>query len=272
VSAHDDVTVVVTNYNYARFLGEAVASALAQEGGAPHVIVVDDGSTEPETDAALAALPAEVEVIRQANAGPSAARNAGLQRGDTPYVIVLDADDILAKGALNALKPALEEDPALGFAYGITRFFGDWEGVLDMPPYDPFRLLYRHMIGLTALMRRELVNDTGGFDPEFRGFEDWELWLNALDHGWRGRRVEVETFLYRRHGPTGVNTGARREYRRIYRRLREKHAGLYARRRSLATETGASYADQLIYRYFWGARPIPARVEQALYALRWRSR
>jgi glycosyltransferase involved in cell wall biosynthesis len=271
VSAHADVTVVVTNYNYARFLGEAVSSALEQDGGAPHVIVVDDGSTEPETDAELAALPGAVEVVRQDNAGPSAARNAGLARAGTPFLIVLDADDKLLPGALNALKAALAEEPSLGFAYGITRFFGDWEGELGLPPYDPFRLLYRHMIGLTALMRRELFEATGGFDPGFRGFEDWELWLNALHHGYRGRRVPVETFLYRRHGPTGVNTAARRRYRQIYRALRAKHAALYARAPELAAETGATRLDQLVYRYFWGLRPIPARVEQALHALRWRS-
>jgi glycosyltransferase involved in cell wall biosynthesis len=266
-----DVSVVVTNYNYARYLPEAVQSALAQAGGPPRVVVVDDGSTEPATDAVLAALPPVVEVVRQANAGLSAARNAGLSRASTPLLIVLDADDRLLPGALQALKaPLLADGAPLGFTYGITRFFGDWGGILDMPPYDPFKLLYRHMIGSTALMRRELFEATGGFDPSFRGFEDWEFWLHALEHGWIGRRVEVETFLYRRHGQTMVS-GARRDYRRWYRLLRRKHAPLYARHAELAAQTGASRSQQLIYRWFWGARPIPARVEQAVYALRWRA-
>src|SRR5690349_12872905 len=156
MSAHGDVTVVITNFNYGRYLGEAVASALEQEGGAPRVIVVDDGSTEPDTEAALAGLPQTVELVRQPNAGLSAARNAGLARATTAFQIVLDSDDRLMPGALTALKRPLAADPALGFSYGVTRFFGDWEGVLAMPPYDPFKLLYRHMIGSTALMRREV--------------------------------------------------------------------------------------------------------------------
>lgn len=271
MSANADVTVVVTNYNYGRFLPEAVASALEQEGGAPRVIVVDDGSTDPDTDTVLAALPAAVEVVRQPNAGLSAARNAGLSRASTAFLIVLDADDRLLPGALAALRePLLAEGRPLGFSYGITRFFGDWEGILDMPPYDPFKLLYRHMIGSTALMRRELFEATGGFDAAFRGFEDWEFWLHALEHGWIGRRVEVATFLYRRHGQTMVS-GARRDYHHWYRLLRCKHAALYARHSELAARTGASRAEQLLYRWFWGARPIPARVEQAIYALRWRA-
>jgi glycosyltransferase involved in cell wall biosynthesis len=44
-----DVTVVISCFNYGRYLGEAAGSALGQTGGAPHVIVVDDGSTEPAT-------------------------------------------------------------------------------------------------------------------------------------------------------------------------------------------------------------------------------
>ncbi|MGH2745901.1 MAG: glycosyltransferase family 2 protein, partial [Thermoleophilaceae bacterium] len=60
-----DVTAVVACFNYGRFVGEAVESLVSQEGGAPHVIVVDDGSTDGATHAALDALRREVEVIRQ---------------------------------------------------------------------------------------------------------------------------------------------------------------------------------------------------------------
>ncbi len=85
---------------------------------------------------------------------------------------MLDADDRLAPGALAALRPALEADPELGFAYGTVHFFGAWEGEMTMPAHDPYMLLYRHTIGSTALMRRALWEDVGGYDPEFRGFED----------------------------------------------------------------------------------------------------
>ena len=266
---NSDVTVVVTNYNYGRFLEEAVASALAQEGGAPHVIVVDDGSTEEGIDEVLARLPDAVQVVRQANAGLSAARNAGLARAETPYLIVLDADDRLVPGALQTLRAPLEADPKLGFTYGMTRFFGDWEGEVPMPPYDPFALLYRHTIGSTCLMRREVYEDTGGFDADIRGYEDWDFWLQALAHGWRGRQLDEVTFEYRRHGTTMLS-GARREYRHWYRLLRRKHAGLYARAGELARESDLGWAQRLVYRCFWGPRPVPARLEHAIYARLWR--
>jgi len=263
MSEHSDVTAVVPCFNYGAFVRDAVESLLAQEGGAPHVVVVDDGSTDPATLDVLADLP--VPVIRQENAGLSAARNAGYASTDTPLLIALDADDRLPPGALRALKAPLAADPGLGFTYGITRFFGDWDGDMAFPPLDAYRLLYRHIIGPVGLTRRALWEDVGGYDPAFRaGYEDWDFWLGALERGWRGAKVDEVTFLYRRHGETMV-FGARREYRRLYGMLRAKHAALYARRRELARASGAGVVERAIYRYFWGPRPVPPAVEQAVY-------
>ena len=263
-----DITAVVACFNYGAYLGEAVESVLAQAGGAPRVVVVDDGSYDPDTLRELDRLPAGVELLRQGNRGVGAARNAGLQRAGTPYVIVLDADDRLAPGALAALRAPLDADPRLGFAFGTMRFFGDWEGVLRFPPYDPYTLLYRHTIGLSALARRELIEATGGFDPAFEQFEDWELWVNALEHGWRGRQVDAVTLEYRRHGDTKL-AADRGAYRRAFRGLRAKHAALYRDRTRLARESRLGPAGRIWYRAWWGARPVPARLERALHRARW---
>jgi glycosyltransferase involved in cell wall biosynthesis len=251
------VTVVIANHDYGAYLREAVDSAL-DEGA--HVVVVDDGSTEP-----LPELPPEVRLIRQENQGVASARNAGLALVETPYVLVLDADDRLLPGALETLRAPLEEDPALGFAYGRMRFFGDWDGELRFPPYDPYRLLYRHTIGLSALARREVFEQTDGYDPAFAQFEDWELWVNALAHGWQGKQIDAVTVEYRRHEGT-KHSRDRPAYRSTFRQLREKHAGLYA----APPASGLRPASRLWYRVFWGQRPVPARLEQAIHRLFWR--
>lgn len=259
-----DTTAVVACFNYGDYLKEAVDSLLEQDGGAPHVVVVDDGSTEPATHVALEALPEQVEIVRQANAGVVAARNAGYERVRTPFVLFLDADDRLAPGALAAMRRALDQYPGAAFAYGHHRFFGAWDAVMRFPPYDPLRLLDRHLIGLTALTRREVLDDTGGFDPAFEAFEDWELWVNALAHAHRGVRVDEVTLEYRRHSDSKVGVD-RHRYREMRDRLRKKHASLYRSRRELARESSLGPAGRLLYRWYWGARPLPARVERALY-------
>jgi glycosyltransferase involved in cell wall biosynthesis len=259
-----DTTAIVTCFNYGEYLREAVDSLLTQDGEPPDVVVVDDGSTDPRTHEVLDALPGEVELVRQENAGLADARNAGFARTRTPHVLFLDADDRLAPGALAAMREALERHPEASFAYGHQLLFGDWNAVIRFPPYDPLRLLDRHLIGPTALTRREVLDDTGGFDAEFGTFEDWELWLHALAHGHRGVRVDAVSHEYRRHGQSMIDD-ARRAYRRSRRLLREKHASLYASRRDLARESSLGPAGRLLYRWYWGPRPLPARIERALY-------
>ena len=263
-----DTTVVIACFNYGRYVGEAVRSALSQEGPRPEVVVVDDGSTDPGTPAALDALPPEVRVVRQENLGVCRARNRGLELVETPYALVLDADDRLAPGALAAMRPPLEADPGLGFTYGTMRFFGAMEGEVNFPPYDPYALLHRHTIGLSVLMRREVYEQTGGFDPDFEHYEDWELWLNALAHGWRGRQVDAVTLEYRRHADA-KQLSDRRSYRRARRHMRRKHEALYRDSRRLAAESGLSPVGRLVHRAFWGPRPMPAAVEQWLQRVRW---
>jgi glycosyltransferase involved in cell wall biosynthesis len=261
-----DTTAIVACFNYGEYLPEAVRSLLDQEGGAPHVVVVDDGSTDPATAAALDALPPEVELIRQANAGVAAARNAGIARASTPFVLCLDADDRLAPGALGSMRRALAEHPEASFAYGHHRYFGAWTSTMRFPPYDSLRLLDRHLIGLTALTRRELFDDTGGFDPAFPAYEDWELWLSALAHGHVGVRVDAVTLEYRRHGDSKLG-GDRRVYREARRRIRRKHARLYASRAVLARDSSLGPAGRALYRTYWGPRPLPAALERGIYEL-----
>jgi glycosyltransferase involved in cell wall biosynthesis len=259
-----DVTVVIACFNYGAYLGDAVRSVLGQPGAAAHVIVVDDGSTDPGTHAVLDALPGGVELIRQDNAGVAAARNAGIARVATPLVLCLDADDRLAPGALAALRVPLEQDSEAGFSYGWHRFFGAWSGELRFPPYDPLRLLDRHQIGLSALTRVEVLRDTGGFDAAFARFEDWELWLSALEHGWRGVCVPAVTLEVRRHGASKL-AADRRGYRAARRQIMAKHAGLYARRRELARDSTLGPVGRALHRAYWGPRPVPAALEGALY-------
>jgi glycosyltransferase involved in cell wall biosynthesis len=267
----DDVTVVIACFNYGELLTEAVDSALTQAGGPPRVIVVDDGSTDAHTRQVLDALPVAVQVVRRDNGGVAIARNAGLELVQTPYVIVLDADDRLADGALAAMRAPLAVEPALGFSFGTMRFFGAWEGVLRMPDYDPYALLYRHMIGVTALMRRELVTGGVRFDSGLSGYEDWDFWLAALRGGWEGRRVDAETVLYRRHGSTR-HFQARYAYHATYRRLQAKYPELYGRagRRALAARSRLGWGQRQLYRFWWGARPLPARLEIGLQEVLWR--
>jgi glycosyltransferase involved in cell wall biosynthesis len=262
---HDDITVVIPCFNHGRFLLESVERALGQDGGPPQVIVVDDGSTDEETLRALDQVPAEVKVIRQANAGVSAARNAGFENSDSELLLMVDADDRLTTDALDVLRPPLEASPDVGYCYGLMKLIGAWSGVLRFPDFDPYILLHRSIAGAQlGLVRRRCWEDAGGFDPAIDGYEDWDFCLSALEKGWRGLQIPQVTHEYRKHERSGEEEH-RRRYRHVYRQMRAKHAELFARRQEFAAQSDLGPLHRLVYRTFWAWRPIPARVEKALY-------
>jgi glycosyltransferase involved in cell wall biosynthesis len=263
---HGDITVVIPCFNHGSYLLESVDRALGQQGGPPGVIVVDDGSTDEETRRALEELPRGVELIRQQNAGVAAARNAGFEASDSDLLLMVDADDRLTPDALDVLRPPLEANPDVGYCYGLMELIGAWSGVLRFPDFDPYILLHRSIAGAQlGLVRRRCWEDAGGFDPAIDGYEDWDFCLSALEKGWRGLQIPRVTHEYRKHQRSG-NEEHRRRYRHVYRQLRDKHAGLFARRREFAKQTPLGPLHRLAYRTYFAWRPIPAPVERALYS------
>ena len=265
MARHGDITVVIPCFNHGRFLLESVEGALGQDGGPPQVIVVDDGSTDEETVRVLDEMPDGVEVIRQRNAGVSVARNAGFESSDSELLLMVDADDRLTPDALDVLRPALEANPDVGYCYGLMKLIGVWSGVLRFPDFDPYILLHRSIAGAQlGLVRRRCWEDAGGFDPAIDGYEDWDFCLSALEKGWRGLQIDRVTHEYRKHERSG-NEEHRRRYRHVYRQIRAKHAGLFARRREFARQTDLGPLHRLAYRTYWAWRPVPAPIEKALY-------
>ena len=109
------VSVIVTCFNQACFLTEAIESVLAQSYPRTEILVVDDGSTDA-TAAVAARYP--VRCLRQPNAGLAAARNTGIAATAGPMLVFLDADDRLLSGALEAGVRCHREHPGCGLVYG----------------------------------------------------------------------------------------------------------------------------------------------------------
>src|SRR5262247_1452486 len=110
------VSVVIPCFNQGDFLGDAITSAMTQDGVLAEIIVVDDGSTD-DTREVAAAFP-DARYIHQENAGLSAAPDTGLSVATGEFVVFLDSDDRLLPGALAAGVAALSQHPEAALAYG----------------------------------------------------------------------------------------------------------------------------------------------------------
>jgi hypothetical protein len=96
------VSIVISNYNYARYIAAAIDSALAQSWHPLELIVVDDGSTD-DSWAMIQGYGDRVQAIRQVNGGQGAAYNAGFAASRGEWVLFLDSDDLLDVGAVSRM-------------------------------------------------------------------------------------------------------------------------------------------------------------------------
>ncbi|ACA17712.1 glycosyl transferase family 2 [Methylobacterium sp. 4-46] len=181
--AGSDVTVVITTYNHAHFLGEALASVAAQTRVPEEVIVVDDGSSDDP--AAIVARWPGVRLIRQPNQGLSSARNTGLAQARTTYILFLDADDMLRPAAIAQGLAAFARSPGVAFVYGAHERVDRDGNPLGGAVYhamagDPVAaLLHHNIVGMhaTVLYRRDILSAAGGFDTRLRRCEDYDVYL-----------------------------------------------------------------------------------------------
>ena len=177
------ISVIIPAYNYARYLPEAIDSALAQTYPLLEVIVVDDGSTD-DTPAVLAAYGNRIRVIRQQNLGVSAARNAGISAARGEYVALLDADDVWQPAKIETQMALFDSDPSLGLVHCGAESFDEqgrtihfWrEGMQGRVAIDILRL--EPVIAAPSsniVTPKRVAEEVGGFDTRMSGTEDWDF-------------------------------------------------------------------------------------------------
>jgi len=222
------IAVVIPCYNDGATLRETVGSIDEREP--IELVVVNDGSDDPETLAVLAEVETGgVRVAHQENAGLAAARMAGVRATSAPYVSALDADDVEAPGALAALADALDARPDAAVAWGDVRNFGENETYRRLGrSLDPWLITYVNDLPADAMVRREALLDAGGWELR-GGYEDWDLWMALAERGMRGIHVPVLTGWYRvRSNRMLADTQLR--HGAMLSVLRERHPRLFAER------------------------------------------
>jgi alpha-1,6-rhamnosyltransferase len=208
------VSVVMPAYNAAEFIAPALESLLAQDWSDFEVIVVDDGSRDATGE--IAASYGAVRCIRQDNAGPAAARNAGARAAKGVFVANFDADDLLPPKRLSVQASYLLKHPQTGCVFGRQ----EW---IDPPPWLARDAVYGDLDGIpltSAMFRRDVLLDLGGYDESFVHGEDTDLLIRMREAG-IAYHVLPDTVVYRRFHESSLTAG-RAQHTPLLRSLRAK--------------------------------------------------
>lgn len=128
------VSIVIDNYNYARFLPEAVDSALGQTYRPTEVIVVDDGSTD-SSRSVLARYGSQIRTVYTPNRGQASAFNAGFRACRGQWVALLDADDRFESTKIETLMAAVSAYPSAGLVAHPLEYIDSEGQPLDPAPH-----------------------------------------------------------------------------------------------------------------------------------------
>jgi glycosyltransferase involved in cell wall biosynthesis len=193
-----DVSVVIPCFRAGDFLLESVQSALSQRGVDVEVIVVDDGSDDDATKAALTAVAAQgVDVIRRENGGPSAARNTGIAAASGELILPLDADDRLSFDALRLMVQAVRDADDVGIVCGAVQLFGEVSRVEPCVYSGVQSMLDGTSIANTSMFRRTDWARVGGYPDALRLGEDWAFWMRILALGREVAVLDEVVYEYR---------------------------------------------------------------------------
>lgn len=242
----ETIGVVVSVYNAETYLGDCVNSIFSQKHRDWRCIFIDDGSSDASLDRLRELVGNEVrcEIVKQANAGPSAARNAGylaMKRRwpEIRRVIFLDSDDVWHHHALDTILVLSDQHPSSPAVYALgrdvdsagephpgetrqewmrnRRRVSGWSSVYlaDGEPTSFASLAYAPCIvnGGVLLIWCRAFERVGGFEAALRGPEDWDLWIRLARLGdlpW----TDCVVLDYRVHGG-GVSSDRSRTVRAV---------------------------------------------------------
>jgi glycosyltransferase involved in cell wall biosynthesis len=205
LSDHPVVSVIVPFFNAEKFLHEALSSVCNQTFIGWELLLVDDGSSDSSTAIATRFVhdyPQRVRLLAhpgRLNQGMSASRNLGIEHARGTFITFLDADDVWLPNKLERQVALAQEHPSAAAIYGpLTRWYS-WTGsredagrdfVIDLgvacdrlhaPPAVLLAFLPNDaQVPSNALLRREAVMRTRGYEPGFRGLAEDQVFYSKL--------------------------------------------------------------------------------------------
>jgi len=185
------VTLGIATYNRDTYLADAIRSGLEQDLSGFEVLVVADGSTNPEIDRVLAGFGDDprLRVVRhERNLGIAAAYNTFISEGRGDLIAMIGDDDVCLPGRLRRQVEIFDRFPDTGVVHGdalVIDATGNRTGVWNSREFTPAQLVqsffrsHNHLVDPTRMVHRRVYEAVGGYDERYPLANDFDFWLRA---------------------------------------------------------------------------------------------
>jgi glucosyltransferase len=227
------ISIMICNYNYGQYIGEAIESALNQTYPNIELIIIDDGSTDNSREVIekyVGEYP-EIRYYKQRNQGVVPTRNRGLELAEGDFLMFLDSDDIIPNNYVAELYNVAVAK-SVDVVYAGLKCFGANETDLDTPDYSLGELKYHNFINAEALVKKSIIKDHR-FDINLNkklNHEDWDFFLGLALDGAKIAKTSETYVMYRVHNDSRSSNGRGADTKKAAKSLEyivEKYAKKY---------------------------------------------
>lgn len=196
------VTVYITNFNYGKYIKQAIESVLNQKFRDFELIIIDDGSTDSSKKIIEKYRNhPKVTIIYQKNKGLNVTNNIAMKLARGKYIMRLDADDYLNENALLILSQKLENDRELALVFP-DYYLVDEKGNIIVEEkrhnFDEVTMFDQPAHGACTMIRKNVLIELGGYSEEFNRQDGYELWIKIIKNK-KVANINLPLFYYRQH-------------------------------------------------------------------------
>ena len=187
-----DVSIIITNYNYSKYISRCIRSCLSQDYANVEVIVVDDCSTDDSLEK-LKPFEKDITILQtNQNSGVAAAANLGINNSKGQFFFRVDADDYINKDMAYMMKKYLESNHDAFCVSSDYTMVDEYENMIER------KYAEKKNISCGIMYRRDLLLDMGGYNPKMRHREEEEL-RKRLGEFYNIHYLKMPFYRYRMH-------------------------------------------------------------------------
>jgi glycosyltransferase involved in cell wall biosynthesis len=226
------LSVVIPYYNMGKYINECVQSVKAATWPEIEIVIINDGSNDPESLAVLKQLEQSngIKIFNKPNEGLAHTRNYGALKASGDWLAFLDADDKVAPDYYEKALRVLKQYKNVFFAGCFVQYFGDtnrkWATYTPQPPYS---LVHNPVNSSGLVYKKAAFLEAGQNDKKVDyGLEDYESVVHLLSKGYNGIVLPEFLFQYRVRGDSMIRKITREKLLYSYKYIAEKHTSYYA--------------------------------------------
>jgi glycosyltransferase involved in cell wall biosynthesis len=223
------VSIIIPYYNGAKYVYETINSAISQTYTNIEIILIDDGSTDPDSINLFNLIDHNLlKKYRTNNQGLSTARNTAISLANGEIILPLDCDDLISNTYVEKAVNEFEKNSNLGIVYAHAKFFGDVNHYWDLPEFNMIDFLVNNCIFCSGLFKKSDWKAAGGYKVDMiYGLEDYDFWLSIISMKKEVLRLPDIHFFYRKHGSSMISNLTPEKLSYSYSKIFSRHHDLY---------------------------------------------